>query len=271
MNSSVLMSTYAGENASNLREALESMYCQAILPDQLVLVLDGPVDQGQEDAIVEYQSDPRIGRFDVLRLPVQQGLAHALNAGLELCKGTYIVRMDSDDISAPERLSIQFAYFANHPDTDALSSWCEEFFEDGTATQLKICPVSHDAIVSALRWRNILTHPALVIRADTLRHVGGYRAKFGKLEDYDLFIRLAQSGARFHVIPKVLVRMRSSLEQRSRRGGLSYCKNEIRFRTECFRQGFLSTGQFIATTAMYLLFRLMSAAFRRRVYSMARR
>jgi GT2 family glycosyltransferase len=131
--------------------------------------------------------------------------------------------------------------------------------------------VDHDAIIGALRWRNILTHPALMIKADTLRGVGGYRAKYGKLEDYDLFVRLAQSGARFRAIPKVLVRMRSSIEQRSRRGGLSYCMHEVRFRTECFRQGFLSTGQFIATTMMYVLFRSTSAAFRRRAYSMARR
>jgi GT2 family glycosyltransferase len=179
--------------------------------------------------------------------------------------------MDSDDISVPDRLAIQLAYFAAYPETDVISSWCEEFFEDGTSPQLKICPASHEAIVDALRFRNVLTHPALMIRSDTLRRVGAYRAKFGKLEDYDLFIRLAQSGARFHAIPKVLVRMRSSLEQRSRRGGLSYCIHEIRFRTEHFRQGFLSTGQFIMTTTMYMLFRLTSAALRRRVYSMARR
>ncbi|WP_414475519.1 glycosyltransferase [Microvirga sp. M2] len=265
------MSTYAAEKASNLKEALESMYSQTVPPDQMVLVLDGSVGHDQEAIIEAYRRDRRISRTDVLRLPMQQGLARALNAGLQLCKGTYVVRMDSDDISTPDRLAIQLAYFGDHPDTDVLSSWCEEFFEDGAATQLKICPVDHEAIIGALRWRNVLTHPALMIKADTLRDIGGYRAKFGKLEDYDLFVRLAQSGARFHAIPKVLVRMRSSIEQRSRRGGLSYCMHEVRFRTECFRQGFLSTGQFIATTTMYLLFRSTAAVFRRRAYSIARR
>ena len=48
--------------------------------------------------------------------------------------------------------------------------------------------------------RTVLVHPTLFIRVETLRRVGGYRAKYGLLEYYDLFVRLALTGAIFHII-----------------------------------------------------------------------
>jgi glycosyltransferase involved in cell wall biosynthesis len=268
---SVLMSTYMGESAANLAAAIESIYAQTVPPDQIVLVIDGPVCDEQEAVIARYGADRRAGRIDIVRLPGGRGLAQAMNAGLEQCICDYVARMDSDDISMPDRLELQLAYVERDPSLEVVGSWSEEFFEDGTKSQLKITPVRHDAIVSALRWRNVLVHPALLIRTAALRQVGGYMAEFGKLEDYDLFVRLAQAGVRFHNIPKVLVRVRSSLEQRARRGGLDYCVREVRFRLACFRRGFLNTRQFLLSTSMYVLFRLVSATSRRHAYAMVRR
>lgn len=268
---SVLMSTYAGEKAANLATALESIYGQTRPPEQIVLVVDGPVGEEQETVIARYAADRRVARMDVVRLPESRGLALAMNAGLDRCIGDYIARMDSDDISMPDRLELQLGYVTQDGSLDVVGSWSEEFFEDGTKPQLKIGPVRHHAIVDALRWRNVLVHPALLIRAETLRRVGEYKADFGKLEDYDLFVRLVQAGARFHNIPKVLVRVRSSLDQRARRGGLGYCINEIRFRRACLRRGFLNTRQFLVTTSAYVLFRLVSATSRRHAYAMVRR
>ena len=70
MTTSVLMSTYAAEKASNLREALESLYNQTMPPEQLVLVLDGPVGRDQEAVIADFEGDCRIGELvaDRLRL-----------------------------------------------------------------------------------------------------------------------------------------------------------------------------------------------------------
>ena len=122
----------------------------------------------------------------------------------------------------------------------------------------------------ALKWRNVIQHSTVFLKADTLRAVGGYQAEYGLLEDYDLFVRLAVHGARFHIIPKVLVRIRSSIDQRKRRGGLRYCANEVRFRTACFRAGFLTAGEFVLVTGMYTVFRLVSGSFRNRLYALAR-
>ena len=235
-----------------------------------MLVVDGPVGEDQEEVIAQFISDRRIQDLTLVRLPACRGLARAMNAGLEKCFGEFIMRMDSDDLCMPDRLELQMAYALRHPDVDLISSWSEEFFEDGAEPQLKVSPVSHDAIARALAWRNVLVHPTILVRKARLLQVGGYRAKYGKLEDYDLFVQLLLSGARFHVVPKVLVRVRSSIAQRARRGGLGYCLNEIRFRTGCLRAGFLTIRQFIAVTCMYSVFRLVSSSTRRRLYALAR-
>ena len=267
---SALISTHAGEKASNLAQSLESVFAQTRPPEQIVLVIDGPIPPAQDEVIRSYCGDKRVADMTVLYLPEKGGLAAAMNAGLKACAGAYIMRMDSDDICAPDRLEIQMRYALANQDVDIVSSWSEEFFEDDGSSQIKVSPVAHEHITAALRWRNVLVHPTILARSSALRDVDGYRSKFGMLEDYDLFVRLALNGCRFHVIPKTLVRVRSSLKQRSRRGGWRYGLNEMAFRWECKRFGFLRLHQFIATTSLYVVFRLTSGAMRKRIYAMAR-
>jgi glycosyltransferase involved in cell wall biosynthesis len=267
---SVLMSTYAGETAANLEESLESVYAQTVPPDQLVLVVDGPVDERQEEIIAQYACDSRIADVTLVRLPSNGGLAKALNAGLQRCYGKYIMRADSDDICEPSRLELQLNYFKAYPETDVVTSWCTEFGSDGRPGRMKVSPVHHEWVARALRWRNVLVHPSTLIRRETLRGIGGYRPDFGLLEDYDLYVRLVLSGARFHVIPKSLVRMRMTTEQHRRRGGLRYCLNEIRFRLSCFRLGFLTMQEFFVVTTLYVVFRLISGSVRGRLYTFVR-
>jgi glycosyltransferase involved in cell wall biosynthesis len=266
---SVLMSTYKAETGPNLAAALESLEAQSILPDEMVLVIDGPIGSDQDDVIAAFVARAVIPTR-LVRLPVNGGLAEAMNAGLDHCDGNLIMRMDSDDICTRDRLETQLAYAENHPDIDVIASWSEEFFEDGARSQLKVTPTSHDAIVRALRWRNVVHHPTLLIKKNVLTRIGGYRALFGFLEDYDLFVRLILSGAKFHAIPKVLIRIRSSSAQRARRGGFRYLVNDVRFRMQCLQSGFLTKSEFVAVTLMYSVFRLVSGPVRRRVYALAR-
>lgn len=267
---SCLMTTYARERAAHLAEALESVFAQSVAPDQMVLVLDGPVGADQEAVIARYRTDRRIRRVDVVRLTENRGLPAALNAGIERCTGAWVMRMDSDDVCHPDRLRAQLDYLVAHPRTDIVSSWTEEFADGEKKIRLRSMPVRHDAVVQALRWRNIIVHPSILMRAELLRRVGGYSVAHPLLEDYELWVRMAQAGARFHVIPAVLVRMRAGLQQSARRGGWRYCVNDLRFRTSCLRSGFLSLPQYLATASLYVAFRLAGTLLRSRFYGLAR-
>ena len=265
----VLMTTYASESDAYLRTSLQSLFEQSVPPDQIVLVLDGPVPVAQEKAIAEFANDTRVRDFTLLRLPKNVGLAAALNAGLSSCAGEWTMRMDSDDVCLPDRLRLQLAYALSHPEIDVVSSWCEEF-SLGHNSQIKVSPIRHEHIVAALRWRNVLVHPTILIRTSVLRAVGGYSSKFGFLEDYDLFVRLALAGYRFHVLPKTLLRMRTGPEQRARRGGMRYLLNELAFRRQCLRLGFLRPHEFLLTASLYTVFRLISGPLRKPLYALVR-
>ena len=267
---SILMSTYAAEKADHLSQSLESVFAQTLPPDQLVLVLDGPIPHDQREVIRRYQGDPRIATVTLVNLPDNGGLAKAMNAGLLACTGDYIARMDSDDICLPDRLKLQADYLSNHPDIDMVSSWAEEFFPDDTPSKVKVSPVNHEHVSQALRWRNVIIHPTIMVKAAALRALDGYRSRFAYLEDYDLFMRLVQSGYKIHVLPKILLKVRTGLDLYGRRGGLNYCLTEMAFRLECWKRGFLKTREFLSTTALYMVFRMLSSPMRQYAYSIAR-
>ena len=109
-NFSVLMSVYADENPQYLDEALCSIWDQQTLkPGQIVLVKDGPLTNELDNCINTWKQ--KLG--DVLtpvELPKNVGLGSALNKGLEQCRYELVARMDSDDVSAPERFEKQINY-----------------------------------------------------------------------------------------------------------------------------------------------------------------
>ena len=94
---SVLMSTYAADEASWLLAALESMAAQTVSPSEIVLVIDGPVSDDLLSVMDTF--DNRYPNL-LVRVPLEKngGLGPALNAGLEHCAYEVIVRMDADDI-----------------------------------------------------------------------------------------------------------------------------------------------------------------------------
>jgi GT2 family glycosyltransferase len=272
MTVSVLMSTYAKDNAEHLSEALESIYCQTTQPDEIVLVVDGPVDGRLEEVIARYRSDERIPVMKIVRQPKQSGLAAALDRGLAECEGEFIMRMDSDDVSAPTRLMHQLAYVEQHPEVSLVAAWAYEFTDNMNAPMaVKTAPEGGAALTDALRWRNVICHPTVLVRRDDLIKVGGYRSTFDKLEDYDLFVRLALANCPMKVLPIPLLYVRVSLDQRKRRGGLQYFLYEFKFRWFCLQNGFLTNRQFLTTTACYASFRLVPAWTRHYLYRFARK
>lgn len=78
---SVLMSVYAKENAAYFSDAVESMLHQSCPPDQFVLVCDGPLTPGLDEAIQRFTASRDGGLFRVLRLPENVGRAAPFRRG----------------------------------------------------------------------------------------------------------------------------------------------------------------------------------------------
>ena len=122
---SVLISVYSKERPDFLEQSLDSIFTQTMPPDEVVLVEDGPLTAAL-DAVIE-QYTQKHAELHIVKLPKNGGLGPALCEGLKHCHNDLVARMDSDDISKPERLEKETAYLEQHREIDIVGSWTDEF------------------------------------------------------------------------------------------------------------------------------------------------
>jgi glycosyltransferase involved in cell wall biosynthesis len=267
---SILMATYWADDATALQQSLASLDRQSVVPLELILVVDGPIPPSSK-AVIEARAQSGPFEMVVLALEKNVGLAAALNAGLAVCRGDFVARMDADDLARADRLEKQWAVLQADASLDVVSSWHAEFEVDPDRPfAMKTVPRDHESILAALRWRCIISHPTVVARSSLLMDVGGYR-RIEYLEDYDLYMRLAERGARFCAVQEPLVFVRVTLAQRARRGGLRYVRTEWRFRLGLYRRGSLTFVQFILSTIAYTVLRILPVRARAALYAAVRR
>ena len=208
---SVLMSVYKGDSVDYLVRALESISIeQSLKPDQIVLVIDGPVPDEIYNAIDGFKSKIPDGiDFDVIKKEKNGGLAAALNTGLSACDYELVARMDADDISLPERFALQLEYMEGHPEISVLGGNMLEFEEDENITiDKRVVPSEHREIVEMLKTRNAVNHGTVMFRKSIISSVGGYCENFGKLEDYKLWVDVVVSGYTIHNLSDNLLNFR---------------------------------------------------------------
>lgn len=261
----VLLSLYRKENPDCLRESLDSVLCQTIPPDEVVLVLDGPLTEELDRVVQEYA-----GRYPILKvipLPENVGLGKALNEGLKHCSHDLVARMDTDDIAKPDRFEKQLAVFSAHPDVDVCGAWIEEFVGNlDNVTSIKKVPEKHWEILHYAQKRCPVNHPVVMFRKSALKSAGGY-CHFLLLEDYFLWIRMLMDGAKFYNIQESLLWFRSSSDMFERRGGWRYLKNEIDFWIMAYRTGFVSYIRMVANIMVRVPVRVLPNKWRKVFYT----
>jgi glycosyltransferase involved in cell wall biosynthesis len=194
----VLMPVYNAEKY--LREAIDSILNQHFSEFEFVIINDGSTDKSEE--IIRSYTDPRIKYY---KNEVNSGIVKTLNKGLDLIHSEYIVRMDSDDISLPDRLSIQKKFMDDHPEVGVSSSYYEIFGNENQIIQLAS---ESDVIKAYLIFGSQICHPAAIIRTSVLKNNNlHYSSAFPHMEDYDLWYRLKDL-TNFGNIRQVLLKYR---------------------------------------------------------------
>lgn len=217
------MAVYARDDPGLFERALASVFSNTLAPDQFVLVVDGPVPADLERVIAPLASRPAC---QVLRLATNQGLANALNAGLERVRTAWTVRADADDFNLPQRFATLAQAAATDPSLAVVGSAILEVDPDGSALSIRRPPLSQADILSRLPLRNPFNHMAVAYRTQSVRAVGGYPGVH-LMEDYALWCRLARAGARMRNLPEVLVQATTGADMYKRRGGWRYIRSEF--------------------------------------------
>ncbi|MBR4989177.1 MAG: glycosyltransferase [Bacteroidaceae bacterium] len=258
---SVLMSIYRKERPDWLREAMESIFSQSAQPSEIVMVKDGPLTEELEAVIDEYSSRYPIFKFVVNEMNL--GLGLALQRGLLACSNEYVARMDTDDTMPVDRFEKQLSALVEG-DNDLVSCWSTILTEDmQTTVAVKQRPEHHEDIVKLAKRRSPVCHAGSFFRKSAVLNAGNYQHSNSFYEDYDLWIRMIMSGARFYNVQESLYNVRTTEGQIKRRGGFNYLKVELSTFRRYYKMGFYSLKDLFLNSAIRIVVRLMPGGLRK--------
>ena len=262
---SLLFPVYHRDDPDHVRRALVSTVDeQTLAPDDVVIVVDGPIPEPLDEVLGQWQAEARVP-VRIIRLPENVGLGRALRVGLDACRHDVIARMDADDVSRPGRFAAELPLIA--AGADVVGSALQEFEgEDSEPGLVRTPPLDNIDILRAARFYQPVNHPTVVYRRRAVLRAGGYQDLPG-LEDYWLFARMIMSGSRFANVatPELLYRVGAGAY--ARRGGSSMFSSEIELQRRFRRIGFTTSGQAARNLLIRGGYRLIPEGVRRLLYT----
>ncbi|MBR4919949.1 MAG: glycosyltransferase [Prevotella sp.] len=264
MDFSVLISIYSKEQPQYLQESLDSIFGQTLPPTEVVMVCDGSLTEALDQMIEKYSQQHT--ELKVIRLPKNGGLGKALQEGLKHCSYEIVARMDTDDICKPDRFETQIKYMEEHPETDVVGAWIDEFSENPSKiVSVRRLPEQHEDIVEFAKKRNPVNHPTAVFRRSAVEKAGSYR-HFLLFEDYDLWVRMILNGARFHNIQRSLLYFRMPNDFFYRRGGQMYLQSEIQLQRQFHQLHYITWGRMMKNIVIRTTMRCIPNPWRKKAY-----
>ena len=205
---SVIMSNY-NTPETFLRESIQSILNQTYTNFEFIIVDDASTDDSL--AIIESYSDQRI---KIIKNTENLGLTRSLNKALDECNGEYVARMDSDDVSLPERFRKQVDFLRNN-DATVCGTWVEFFgISDVLNSEKTLCKILPEKNIFRIyqlfgNSPNIV-HPSAMFNRTKLIEKGiRYDEKFRYSQDYKMWVSCANSGT-CAIVPEILLKYRVS-------------------------------------------------------------
>lgn len=265
----VIMSVYRSDKHVDISAAIDSIINQTH-PCTLYLYQDGPVTEDVADLLdsVECAGD----NIRLIKSHVNHGLAYALNVMIDNAVADgydYIARMDSDDISHPERIAKQVAYLNSHPDIDVLGTSCHEFGATYAMAE-KHLPATHAELVCFSVARCPFIHPTVMFRRDLFANGVRYPTNTKLTEDMALWLELIEEGYRLANLNEVLLDYRLNEDAVKRRKGLAKAMSEFSIRMRhMLRMNKVTVKNFVLISSR-LFFHILPLPIIKLLYKVAR-
>lgn len=258
---SVLMPVYHGDKPGLFNDALSSVLNNTVKPDQVVIVIDGPISEDLEAVLKQYESD----YFDVVRIEQNQGIVNALNTGLKECRNELIARCDADDINSDNRFELQVQAFLDEPELTLCGG---HILEVGESKQfLRKVPTSRNQIEKIIKFRNPMNHMTVMFKKSAVHNVGNYPdIKFR--EDYALWCLLYANGYAISNIDEVLVNATAGLAMYERRGKMKDIPYEWTLQKLLFSKKIITFPQMMFNLFIRMANMLVTPKLRSVIYKM---
>ncbi|ELX2370854.1 glycosyltransferase [Salmonella enterica] len=192
--------------------SIESILQQTYQDFELIIVANG-IDCARivRELSKFSESDYRV---KIYSSPIGQ-LAFALNFAISKCNYSIVARMDSDDISFPERLEKQYKYLQYNNLDLVGTAIC--LIDENNSFIKKITYPGGPAIKKNLPFKNCFAHPSVMFRKDFFLKYRGYCGGFNS-EDYDLWFRMLSDSPRWDNMlePLLSYRVHANSTQKSK-------------------------------------------------------
>lgn len=243
---SVAMCVYGKDNSIWFDRAIKSVTVdQTVKPNELVLVVDGPIPNDIENVIIKYNeilSNNNIN-LKVVRFQENQGHGNARRASIANSSYNLIALMDADDISVKDRFEKQLIAFTS--DYDVCGGNISEFIDDeSNIVSYRIVPNNDSEIKKYAKSRCPMNQMTVMFKKEMYDKSGGY-IDWYQDEDYYLWLRMIKNGAKFYNNGIVMVNVRVGKDMYMRRGGYKYYKSEKKLQKYMLNEKFISYPRYI--------------------------
>lgn len=197
---SVVLPTY---NRSHLlSRSIQSVLSQAYSDFELIIVDDGSTDD-TEKVVKSFKSN----KIKYIRHRDNKGLSTSRNTGIRAARGKYIAFQDDDDEWMPEKLEKQIKAFETAPSAVGVvyTGFHRINIKKNYETPARITR-REGYIFSSLLRQQFVPPQSAVIKRDCFEKVGMFDESFIVMEDWELFLRMAQY-YQFRYINEPLVTM----------------------------------------------------------------
>lgn len=254
-NFSVSMCVYGKDNPEWFKTAVDSILQQSAEPDEIVLVVDGPVPDELNIVILDYEGR---SEFKVIRFTENKGHGEARRAGLAACTNDLVAIMDADDISVYNRFEQLLGEFDKNKTVDVVGSQISEFV--GVPENIvgnRIVPVRDKDIKEYLKKRCPMNLVSVMFKKSSVEQVGGFIDWYCE-EDYYLWARMALAGMHFSNVDEALVNVRVGKDMYRRRGGSKYFQSEKKLQKYLYQNKIIGVSTYcVNVTERFILQVLM--------------
>lgn len=251
---SVSMCVYGKDEPEWFKTAVDSVVNQTKKPDEIVIVVDGPVPDTLDGIIREYEQD---STFKIVRLAENQGHGNARRISLEACTHNLVALMDADDISAPDRFEKQLAEFEQNGELSIVGSNITEFIgEPENIVGQRVVPSNDAEIKDYMKYRCPMNQVTVMFKKEHVMRVGGYIDWYCE-EDYYLWLRMYLAGMKFANIEEDLVNVRVGKEMYQRRGGMKYFKSEAKLQRYMLDNKIIGVTAYISNVTKRLIVQVL--------------
>jgi glycosyltransferase involved in cell wall biosynthesis len=259
------MSVYRSEKEAYLDRAFQSVWTdQTLKPDKIVLIEDGELTSELYFVIDKWQNILN-DKLLILKNPENLGLTKSLNKGIQHITNDLIARMDSDDISLPNRFELQHNFMKLHSEISVLGGRLQEFNDENQCLGIRNYPTDSEKIKKYICKASPLAHPSVMMRTSIFNSLK-YNDKYKTSQDIALWFDVLEKGFKISNLEEIVLHFRRDSDTLKRRNK-SKALNEFKIYMKGIKKLYGIFSFRYIYPIMRLIFRLMPRFFIQKIYN----